>query len=60
MHLSIRVVALATLLAQAASKTLQVNVGQQGIAFTPNTTQASIGDTIQFSFYNVHPPLPHT
>lgn len=58
MRFFIRLVASATFLTQAAAKTLEVNVGQLGIACSPNTTQASVGDTIHFNFYNVCPSLP--
>ncbi|KAF8266528.1 Cupredoxin, partial [Lactarius quietus] len=33
-----------------------VNVGQNGLAFTPNTVTASVGDMINFVFY----PKNHT
>ncbi|KAL2055265.1 hypothetical protein ABVK25_004603 [Lepraria finkii] len=58
MRFFVRLVASVTFLTQAAAKTLEVNVGQHGIAYSPNTTQSSVGDTVQFNLYNVHPSLP--
>ena len=53
MRLLITAVALTTFVTQAAARTLQVDVGQNGILYSPNTTQASFGDLVQFNFYNV-------
>jgi plastocyanin len=47
------VLALATVV---SATTFQVNVGQNGLAYTPPTVNASVGDTVEFIFH----PKNHT
>lgn len=50
---------LASLLTHVTPTTYQVDVGNTGIFYVPNTTTTrNIGDKVQFNFYNVRPPLP--
>ncbi len=37
-----------------AQKTINVAVGQHGLQYDPDTILANVGDTVEFSFYNVH------
>ena len=47
------ILALATV---ASATTFQVNVGQNGLEYTPSTVNASVGDTVEFIFH----PKNHT
>jgi plastocyanin len=42
---------LAAMAASVAAKTITINVGESGLTFTPDTTTADIGDTIEFHFF---------
>lgn len=46
-------IVLATLLLslEALSKTIKVEVGSDGLKYTPATIMAAIGDTVEFEFY---------
>jgi plastocyanin len=39
------------LLSLAGAATLRVDVGKNGLAFTPNSTVAAIGDIVEFHYY---------
>jgi len=41
----------AGLVPAALAATLDVQVGAQGLAFTPNVTNAAVGDTVTFHFF---------
>jgi plastocyanin len=41
----------AALLSLASAVTHVVDVGKNGLAFTPNSTAASVGDIVEFHFY---------
>lgn len=48
MHSFITLLALA---AAATAKTVVINVGQSGLSFSPDSSTASVGDTLEFHFF---------
>ena len=51
MHSSIALVALAAA-GGALAKTIQIDVGKGGLVFSPDTSTAAVGDTLEFHFYS--------
>lgn len=49
MHLSL--VSLVPIAAIAVAATIKINAGENGLAFSPNSTTANVGDVIEFHFF---------
>lgn len=49
-----KVLVASTLALQAAAKTVRIDVGNGGLRFSPNVTQASKGDVLEFHFFAVN------
>lgn len=50
--LSLKTLAVTSALAlQAAATTIRIDVGKNGLVFSPNSTNAAIGDVLEFHFY---------
>jgi plastocyanin len=52
MHSSIPLGALALMAGSAVAKIVQINVGESGLVFSPNTLTADVGDTLEFHFFS--------
>ncbi|KAG5928213.1 hypothetical protein E4U42_001097 [Claviceps africana] len=46
--------AVSLLAAQASAKTISIDVGKDGLTFSPDSVKADKGDVLEFHFYNVH------
>lgn len=42
---------LAAIVASVAAKTIEIDVGEGGLVFSPDSTTADVGDTIEFHFF---------
>lgn len=50
--LSLKTLAVTSALAlQAAAVNIRIDVGKNGLVFSPNSTNAAIGDVLEFHFY---------
>ncbi|KAL8391820.1 hypothetical protein RB595_002141 [Gaeumannomyces hyphopodioides] len=49
-----KVLVASTLALQAAAKTIQIDVGKNGLRFSPNVTEAAKGDVLEFHFFAVN------
>lgn len=53
MRLHKTMAAFATIIQHVSPATYQVNVGQNGLQYEPQSTTASAGDQVQFNFFHV-------
>lgn len=51
MRFSTSVVAASAVASGAFAKTIPIEVGSMGLAYSPNSTEAAVGDVLEFSFY---------
>jgi hypothetical protein len=51
MHSSIAFIALMAA-SSVLAKTIQIDVGKSGLVFSPDTSTADVGDTLEFHFYS--------
>jgi len=49
--LAVAKLAAVALAVRVGAKTIAVNVGQNGLAYSPNSISASVGDVLQFTFF---------
>jgi len=51
MRFSSSIVVASTVASGAFAKTIPIEVGSMGLAYSPNSTTAAVGDVLEFSFF---------
>ncbi|KAG8415358.1 hypothetical protein J3459_011428 [Metarhizium acridum] len=51
---AVKVAAFSALAAQASAKTIRIDVGKDGLAFSPDSVTAAKGDILEYHFYKQH------
>ncbi|KID95275.1 extracellular serine-rich protein, partial [Metarhizium majus ARSEF 297] len=51
---AVKVAAFSALAAQASAKTIRIDVGKDGLAFSPDSVTAANGDMLEYHFYKQH------